>query len=166
MYKVGDVVLVNGTVENVEDYGAVVYVCGMGKAFFNKKELIPADKTYTKGLADAWELAKKIVLSEKEGGFSYKQLGEIFGVGDCRFPMNTFTAEEALAKIEAYEKEMEIKVGDVVLDDGDKGIVTRSTHNCVYILWFDGSSGTYEPSELKKTDLHIDIESLLRQIGE
>lgn len=171
-YKVGDEVLVKAEIMNndvrgckqlkIKDIGGCLY------AWVEEKELRSVDKTYEQGLSDAWELAKKIVLSEKQGGFSYEQLKEMFGVGDCRFALTNCTAEEALAKIEAYEREKEINVGDVVklVNVNGKGVVLNVVSDLVRILWADGVSGSYKKGCIEKTDKHIDIESLLRQIGE
>ena len=163
MYKVGDEVLIKADITCVHEGTDKPYFVEpdiYSKDWVSEEKIIPADKTYTDGLNDAWELAKKILNMKMDVAV------EAFDCTRISDVMEKFTPEEALAKIEAYEKEKEIKVGDVVLDDGDKGIVTRSGNNYVYILWFDGSCGNYEPSKLKKTDLHIDIEGLLRQIGE
>lgn len=171
-YKVGDEVFVKAKiVERDSGYGAQVQIVGVngliGGIWFPEEELIPADKTYTQGLADAWELAKKIY------DMTCTQIEKIFDVdGGFWNVVREITVEEALAKIEAYEKKKEIKVGDVVYySDGEyestKSIVTRIHGDLIYTVYPDGSCGQeHNPSELKKTGKHIDIESLLKQIGE
>lgn len=132
-----------------------------------KIEFEETAKTYEMGLNDAWELAKKIYHAPCDGGLENSEIEEIFG---CKFGSVTYkyTAEEALAKIEAYEKEKEIKVGDVVKHTTEmiEGVVTMVTDVDAYITWIDGSCGHRELEYLIKTGKHIDIESLLRQIGE
>lgn len=125
---------------------------------------------YNRGLADAWELAKKIVLDGDRGGFSCSELESIF---DTVYPsdiLEELSCKEVLAKIEAYEKEKsEIKVGDVVeYKNTLKAVVTR-IENCdeVYVLWGDGSCGKMKRNEaLKNGKTAEGLTDLLRQIGE
>ena len=161
MFKVGDEVLVKGKIENVEGYGAVVFVGGLGKAFFKEKVLIPVGKTYEQGLADAWELAKKI------GALKNPDFDKVFGCVYYADVFCNFTYEEALAKIEAYEKE--IKVGDVVeYKNTLKAVVTRIENSEeVYVLWGDGSCGKLKKNEVLKIGRTAEsLDLLLRQIGE
>lgn len=171
-YKPGDEVLVKGAITDLHegtDHPYFVAVNYDSVNWVSEDKIFPADKTYTQGLADAWELAKKILF--KEYGYSAQQIYDIFGGGAMQTVKN-LTIEEALAKLEAYEKEKEIKVGDVVYYGTDEytstqSIVTRIEGDVVYTVYADGSCGKeHYPSDLKKTGKHIDIESLLRQIGE
>ena len=134
-------------------------------------------EAYNKGLEDGrnevWELAKKIASNHSEGGFSIKELIKIFGIALVKDIFKEYSAQEALAKLEAYEKEQaEIKVGDVVtVDNGDiKFICTQDNSNGDYtkchLMASDGS--TWEECNKKilvKTGKHIDIQSILQQIG-
>ena len=124
-----------------------------------------SDKTYTQGLADAWELAKKIY------DMTCTQIEKIFDVdGGFWNVVRKITVEEALAKIEAHEKERGIKVGDEVVIDGEYFIVTKvikgEPNTTIYGLEKDGEVICYSARQFEKTGKHIDIESLLRQIGE
>lgn len=119
---------------------------------------------YNKGLKDAWELARKI--SDMDYDAIEKALGI---VGNLWMVVREMTAEEALAKIEAYEREKEIKVGDVVKMSkaGFDGIVTLIKGGNAFVMYDDGSCGEWKADKLIKTGKHIEgIESLLRQIGE
>lgn len=166
MFKVGDEVFIKGTVEEIWDSDADVYPIKVdfkriGFAFFGEEELIPVDKTYTQGLADAWNLARKMASME------YSDLKTIFGNDYYPTLIITHTAEEALAKIEAYEKEKEIKVGDVVKGlSGYKAVVTVIGRDRIQVMFDDGSHTEWNPKDIKKTGKHIDIESLLKKIGE
>jgi len=163
-FKVGDEVFIKAEITDVHE--------GLEKQYFvapnydrinwvSEDKIIPMDKTYVDGLNDAWELAKKIL--EMCG----EKREEILGLGSYANILEFVAPEEALAKIEAYEREKEIKVGDVVKGISTDGIVTRLSHNdTFYVTWKDGSSGRYDINDVKKTGKHIDIESLLRQIGE
>ena len=101
-------------------------------------------EAYEKGLQDAWKLARKIVLKAEMGGICYDDFKKIFGVGDYMSVLRTMTPQQALAKIEAYEKEKAIKVGDVVYADDEPdsfGVVTWFVDDkYAYVLWDDGSS--------------------------
>lgn len=129
------------------------------------------ERYYEKGLNDGrnevWELAKKIVLNQQYGGLSIGELKKIFGFGSPTEILRRYTLQEALAKLEAYEKEQnEIKVGDIVYNDDtmEEGVVTHIDNDEVFMLYDDGSCGnTY--GNLTKTGKHIDIQSVLKQIG-
>jgi hypothetical protein len=173
-YKIGDEVLVKARIKDVS-YVDMMYVCELATnpdvciRFKSPTECIIADKTYESGLNDVWQLARKIVMGVEDGGFDSQEVIDVFGKNRY-YSFKDFTAEEALAKIEAYEKEKEIKVGDVVeiFHNGGKGVVVR-------ILAEDGLNIVLENGlfyadcsrgDCVKTGKHIDIESLLRQIGE
>lgn len=169
MFKVGDEVsLTMKMVEIGSTYviaetknGAHIYLDR--NVFENNAE---EPKTYTQGLADAWELARKIVLDKDRGGFSCSELESIF---DTVYPsdiLEKLSYEEVLAKIEAYEKEREIKVGDVVKVDELACVVTAVYKDSADVLFKDGTCENSSKIYIEKTGKHIDIEPLLRQIGE
>ena len=119
-------------------------------------------KTYIDGLNDAWELARKIYEMKS------KEFDEVFREVHYVDVFYHFTPQEALAKLEAYEKANKIKVGDVVFGDDEPdvyGIVTFVSCEMIYIMWSDGSSGAeYDFRDIKKTGKHIDITSVLEQL--
>lgn len=113
MYKVGDKVLVKGeVVEVAKDVTYPIGVrlrCATVPMLFTEEELELSTKTYEMGLNDAWELAKKILDMKIDVAVEVFDCTRLFDV------MDKFNPQEALAKIEAYEKEKsEIKVGDEV----------------------------------------------------
>lgn len=88
---------------------------------------------YQKGLEDAWDAARKIVLSREDGGlFGYEERKAVFGCGNY-MALKTFLAPEAIEKIRQYEQENEglgiqgyFKRGDEVIDaDGTKAVILR-----------------------------------------
>lgn len=108
---------------------------------------------------EAWEIAKKILL------YPDHELEEIFGRTE---PLLELTPQEAKAKIEAWEAEGEIEVGDVVDICGDKGIVTSfgTDGDRIDVLYLDGIVNSYRKDKgIKKTGRHIDIKGILNQIG-
>lgn len=108
---------------------------------------------------EAWELAKKILL------YTDHELEEIFGRTE---PLLELTPQEAKVKIEAWEAEKEIKVGDVVNVCGDIGVVTSfgTDGDSIHVIYSDGIVNSYRKDKgIKKTGRHIDIKGILNQIG-
>ena len=118
-------------------------------------------KALNDGRNEVWELAKKLWY------MGTVNCNDIFGYKFLIDIIDNFTPQEALAKLEAYEKEQnEIKVGDIVYNDDtmEEGVVTHIDNDEVFMLYDDGSCGnTY--GNLTKTGKHIDIQSVLKQIG-
>lgn len=133
---------------------------------------------YNKGLEDAWGLARKVGMYD---GFKLK---EIFGVeefdlieDDEDSPYSLvmkMKPQEAIAKIEAYEKEQEkarqkIMVGDIVaLEGGTRGVVMDEdgVDNVVIFTENGCIEAWMNKKYITKTGKHIDIQSILQQIGE
>ena len=173
-YKVGDEVFVRCKIINVYPGSTVPYEvvrtkCNPG--FEKPLYILAGDEDIVDMSADeAWEIAKRICTSDYDGCdnvFSRNDLNEIFGNPDYSKIMNRFTSQEAKAKIEAWEAEKEIKVGDVVTFSAYEGIVTRDVDEQGYyaLLLRDGDVGYYQRSSFKKTGRHIDIDEILKQIG-
>ena len=117
------------------------------------------EKTYAQGLADAWTLAKRLF------NMDFLKINSIFGVKSGYEVMENFAPEEAFAKINAYEKEKEIKVGDVVILFGREGIVSNIDGKNLTLVHRDGRvTPMVSAEEIKKTGKHVDIERVFRQI--
>lgn len=129
------------------------------------------EEAYNKGLNDAWELAKKLWLPTSYGGKNSEEVMKIFGC-DYYAISKLFTPQEALTKLEAYEKEQEQKIAA-----GD--IVTTINGECEYLVTSvqlpntlhtvntrNGYLQTMKISSAKKTGKHIDIQPILEQIEE
>lgn len=117
----------------------------------------------TQGQNDVWELAKKY---EK---MSIAERKRIFGVYSIWDILNLFNPQEALAKLKAYEEtQSKIEVGDVVLMHRQEAVVTRVVHQHANILFGDGVTNNVPVKDLvgNKTGKHLDIQSILEQIGE
>lgn len=133
---------------------------------------------YEQGLNDAWELVKKIVLKAEKGGLNYNDFKNIFGVGDYVSVLENLTPQEAIAKLKAYEEAQKIEVGDVVFcslvaeDDNDTenkdnyGVVTGIYRDHYEILMKNGDTTGFKKENCKKTGKHLDLASILEQIGE
>lgn len=164
-YKVGDEVLVKGSIKRVLDNG-IVFSCFCGEAFIHKEiidTVIPLEKTYTQGLADAWELAKKL---ER---MPLSELEKVFGLCGFYSVVQQCKIEEALAKIEAYEREKEIEPTDVAEYHGKKWVVVEVMKGA-YLLW-DGHdvitvTNTDSVKKVGSVESITPLAELLRQIGE
>lgn len=115
------------------------------------------EEAYNKGLEDGrnevWELIKKLWNLrpvDRDDIFGYSLIGDL---------VKNFTPQEALAKLEAYEKEQnEIKVGDVIeatdlFGDVFKGIVLDfkdGAENEVFVLDENGCVDVWEIADCKK----------------
>ena len=149
----------------------------IGGAFSKARNIVIKDSTvdteaYNKGLEDGrnevWELAKKIDF------FDEKERAKIFGYLTSEYIKERYTVQEALAKLEAYEKEQnEIKVGDVVRANNYPNYEFVVCY--IHISEIGGyatyggitEKGTwFANDDVKKTGKHIDIQSVLEQIKE
>ena len=125
----------------------------------DKEVLHPLNESYNRGLNDAWELARKIVLPDHLGGYTVDKLKDIFDKNTFAPLMNTLTPQEALAKVKTYEEERSrIKVGDVVkFKDGCiESIVTKVDGYTIYKLFKSGDCNSCDKKDLKKTGKHFD----------
>lgn len=122
-------------------------------------------ESYEKGLNDAWELAKKLA------DMSFQERADIFGY--CRkgivVPdiLKDFTPQEALAKIEAYEKSQQIQVGDVVVNINQVKLLVTATLDNGHFEGINEYGSAYifrADDSWKKTGKTVDISHLLEQI--
>lgn len=156
-YKIGDEVLVKARI--IED---CIGICGLktheGIVFNAKKEnLLPIPDMTAE---EAWEIAKNLFAN-----YSNTELDDIFEKGWSFPKLMELNPHEAKSKIEAWEAEKEIKVGDVVKDCNGKIGVVISKGTSDNVLFNDGSTWNYTDRTLEKTGRHIDIIGLLKQIG-
>ena len=116
---------------------------------------------------EAWKLARKCML------MSDPEREAIFGSGHNALygVLTYFDYKHAAAKVAEWEqKKEEICVGDVLLSNrtGNKCIVTRIECELITTLYIDGSCSNKTKNTIKeiyKKIGHIDIESILEQIG-
>jgi hypothetical protein len=121
------------------------------------------------GLAEAWECARKLMLSTEDSGIDPQKVEEIFGYSYYEVLQND-SASEAIAKIKEYEEKQkkadEIKVGDEVQSCDTRYIVVRIRDNGTFEAI--GACGTDEGLDLSKfhkTGRHFDeIEKIMEQI--
>lgn len=165
---------IDKALDDLRDVKARTFVTlSHAKELVRNEEQIPYSESYNKGLEDGrnevWELAKKIADE------SCNNRAKIFKVDFTLDVFKEYTPQEALAKLEAYEKaQEEIKAGDYCVDeDGLKWLVTYVNKgelpNDIDYHCIDNKGYTspvlYHKGELKKTGKYIDISSILEQIG-
>lgn len=98
------------------------------------------DKAYERGLNDAWELVKKIINDENNGGyvFGYRYLFEV---------VDNYTASEALTKIREYEdkqkQDTKIKVGDEIRLHDAIEVVTSVMSTGLQTIDASGNTSTW-----------------------
>ena len=77
-------------------------------------------EAYQRGLNDAWECARRLLFNVEDGGMSTSELCEIFHRNGFYRILKDYSAQEAIEKIDGYEKQKNaLKVGDVVLQTYD-----------------------------------------------
>lgn len=167
-YKAGDKFIFE--VAKVTDSEVDKYMINLGEDiswFVDEEFLMQLKKTGCSG-EEAWETAKQI-LFEKE--FTHDILNEIFGTMNHYAIMRDLKPNEVRAKIDEWKKQKEeIKVGDVIQSKGDsklkRAVVTRVNGRFLDILYDDGMSWRVDKNLHEKTGEHIDIEAVLKQLGE
>ena len=123
------------------------------------------NQAFNQGAEAAWELARKGML------MSSTDREAIFGSGcNAMYGVLVYhTYQEAAAKVAEWENaKEEIKVGDVLATNGGKNAVVTKVFNDgdVQVLFESGKFDVRgHARNLKKTGRHIDIDSLLKQIG-
>lgn len=82
---------------------------------------------YEKGLADMYEVMKKIILDKEDGGFDTTTYCKIFGYGiSFHAILKRFTASEIIAKIEEYEDGYDKGHKDAISNHDDLLLVTAA----------------------------------------
>lgn len=149
--------------ENAELKGLNSAICDVCKSDEFLKET--AEQARADGAEKAWKLAMKLRYMD------YEDKVECFGLGyDGKEKwievMENYTYAEAAAKVAEWKKaKEEICVGDVVECEGSYGVVV-GVGEC-YIKGFtsDWTPFQWMKQSCTKTGRHIDIESMLAQIG-
>jgi ribosome modulation factor len=113
------------------------YTAGYSKAEndYHAKTEDDRKSSYELGLNMAWETAKKIYSTIKNGALHTDEIRKIFDVRYLTDVLEEFSASEAIEKIKAYEEQKKqqeeecIKVGDEVIYHDDKGVVVLVANN-------------------------------------
>ena len=177
LFPIGTVGVVTGINPNERDgliYKVVEGIDGIDGYWWYSEDMLEPfyGKTYSDGLAEAWELARKIC-GYGEDTFDGSTLGNIFELESTGHIMTKNTYQQALAKIQEYESSKAIKIGDVVRrisDNKEYLIITEEEDDSVYkygvivlkSMIVDRITG--DLLKFEKTGRHIDISILLEQI--
>lgn len=168
-YKIGDEVLVKARIIGSRNGVSRLLVQSQQDKFFVEKDNVMPVPDMT--AEEAWEIAKNLFAD-----YSNIELDEIFGKGWSFPKLMELTPQEAKAKIEAWEAEKEIKVGDEVAPKSDpnnnecKFVVTIKDDEDGIISGFSVFGGNVfserDIERYQKTGRHIDIDVVLKQIWE
>lgn len=182
-YKVGDKFIIEiekiyesslKGIDVFEDMAEPLYkIKGFNSLVFDKNGLdkiekikstlpIPYSEAYKNGMNDTWDIARELC---KTG---YNDCTEMFGDETVEHVIKNFNPLEVKEKMEAYKKDKEINVGDVVtVGGGDiKFICTKDNSSGDYskchLLSNDGSVWEdCNKSDCKKTGKRVNISDLL-----
>ena len=77
------------------------------------------------GRNEAWEAARKVILSPDEGGTSLLDLVAIFGDGSMQRIFRNYSASEVIAKLKAYEEKQKA-------DEDGKAANDKGCEGCEY----------------------------------
>lgn len=128
------------------------------------------EAAYQNGLYDAWDVARKIVLLEADGGIQWKLKEQWFGKFTIYDIFKDVPAMDVIEKIRQYGREQEeIKVGNEVNGKGGRGIITKISDDGDHfnVMWENGSTGYYMREDFKKTGRHFpEIAEVLRKMQE
>ena len=124
------------------------------------------ENEYNRGLNDAWEAARKIIL---DGCLPLQELMQIFNTAYSERILKENTASEVIAKIKEYEEQQKqdtIQVGDEVYSEEDdlRFVVTRIYEGRYEGVCTDGAAYCPLPNDIKKTGRHT--ETILKVLGE
>ena len=107
---------------------------------------------------ETWDIAKRIVCSEANGGLSGKELSDIFGWTTPSLVLLKFTAEEAAEKIREWEMrkaevrdEHEFEKGDEVIAVFGKAAITKVNAENVEYIYGNGMSGKDKKTNVRWT---------------
>lgn len=111
------------------------------------------DRARRAGEDAAWNLARKIVCSPTNDGYSVATLNDIFGsflAGDC---LRNYTCREAANKINEWEEKQAktLHIGDVLVTPADtKALVTCIIPGYTYLMYSDGSCKRETNEDIEK----------------
>jgi hypothetical protein len=123
------------------------------------------------GQNEAWELARKIVSSPNNGGYTCPELKDIFGTGLAGNCFRDNTYQEAADKERKWKETANIRVGDVLVSTGNlKALVTYIGDNYMCLLFSDGSCGQIVKDDIKefykKTGQQFDVTTVIDLLKE
>ena len=118
------------------------YIMDSGK-FYTEHD---PEAAYKCGMCDAWEVARKIMLNPNKGGFTGKELQEIFGFNNSHTILSNLSVAEVLEKISDYNKKKEkmFCAGDVIQNKENPEIIA--------VVTFADFDGHFDAIKLSESD--------------
>ena len=131
------------------------------------------DGGYEKGLNDAWELAQRIGGASHPGYWDADELDEIFGMFNTNSIFDRYSYQEALAKVEEYEKKKAEEAAKLVPGDVVKVVNNGNNSDTYYGVYLGAYDITHYVMEkdcgapscfstahftLEKIGQHVDLE--------
>ena len=124
------------------------------------------DFAYEKGKEDAWKLAGRISGCTPDG-LEVCALIEIFNTRQRNMIYKDFTVNQTMALVEQYEKNKEIRAGDIILTKDGEAIVTAIGDRCFNLVMLPSGMVRQVRKDCdyvkNKTGLSIDICNLLKE---
>lgn len=123
---------------------------------------IDTDIAYYRGLDVAWDLMKKLCLSEKDGGLDKDTYINCFGTGaSVSYILLKYSCKEVLNILNEYKNRL--KVEDIVDINGEKAVVVAKDDGKIYVIYADGTCKDYQEDNphIKKMDYKLRISKLL-----
>ena len=91
------------------------------------------DLAYEEGKEDAWSLARRIS-GYSQDSFHVCELIKIFNTRQRNTIYKDFTVNQAMARVEQYERNKEIRAGDIILTKDGEAIVTAIGDRCLNLV--------------------------------
>lgn len=135
------------------------------------RRLKPYDESEAemRGAEKAWGISKNILLDIDDGGMSYDEIYECFGLRELT-NVAKLSYQEVAEKYEAWvKKHDEIRVGDEV---GSKvfnitGVVTSLSEDRLIVVSRSGTTNNWHIKTVKKTGRHFpEVEDFMRKLRE
>lgn len=123
---------------------------------------IDTDIAYYRGLDVAWNLMKKLCLSEKDGGLDRNTYIDCFGTGaSVSYILTKYECREVLNILDEYNNGL--KAEDIVEINGEKAVVVAKSDGKIYVIYADGTCRNYQEDnqDIKKTGEVLRISKLL-----
>ena len=157
---------ISGIKKQVAECINAAFSKGYETCFEQKKEI--EDRAYQKGLEEAWEVIRRLMLTSAEGGIPTDELTKMFGTGVYSI-IRDRSIYEVKENIEAWvqQQDNEIKVGDEVIYHGENTVILRVYDDYIKIMYSDGTTNCTHPDSITKTGRHFDqIADVLKQMQE
>lgn len=111
---------------------------------------------------EVWQMAKKIL------SYDSRAIKDIFGTTTGSIGVfDEYTASDAKAALDEYEKEQQIEVGDIIYckEFSRRAVVTRIANKFFEVLYEDGMAARVSKGYWGKTGEHVDMQAILDAVA-